>query len=69
MASKAKTTRGSNGLYGVQVNGAVLYEPMFPNSVAKRICQLENGKNPPEDWFATEEILEKEGLLKKEMDS
>jgi hypothetical protein len=40
---------------------SLLYEPDFVKATAQRIAELENSENPPEDWEATREILEREG--------
>lgn len=81
MASKSgfkvfkSTERASNdegfGKFGVCENnptGAVLYEAMFSEVIATRLCQLENSATPPEDWEAARAILEQEGLVHEDDD-
>ncbi len=59
---RAKAYSGTNGLYGVEMAGAVIYDPEFTREIARRIAELENGKTPPKDWEETQQILEAEGL-------
>lgn len=60
----AKVFKGDNGKWGVEeVGGGVIYEADFDKKVATRIAQLESRKEPPADWFETEEILVSEGLV------
>jgi len=60
--ARHKTFRVGKG-HGVESQGSVLYEPEFTLAQARRICELEDGSNPPEDWEETRKILEREGLL------
>lgn len=61
--NKWRAFKGDGDEYGVEDSVSVLYEPLFNEAAANRIAELYNGKNPPKDWYATEAILEKEGLL------
>ena len=62
MKPATKIIKGTNGLYGVETDeGSVMYECDFSKEVARRIVQLENSKEPPEDWMETLAILECEG--------
>lgn len=59
---KAKVYRGENGEWGVEKNGAVVYEPNFPKRTAQRLAQLEDLKEPP-DWEHAQDILMAEGYV------
>ncbi len=49
--------------YGiVDDQGRVAYEPGFTKKAAERIVQILTSPNPPKDWEATREILEREGF-------
>jgi len=58
----AEAFEGDGGKWGVRdETGGLIYEADFPEAVAKRIAELESEDEPPEDWEATEAILEIEG--------
>lgn len=58
----AQAFQDDDGKWGVRDDdGGLIYEADFPEAVAKRIAELESEDEPPEDWEATESILEREG--------
>lgn len=58
--------KGDNGKWGVELDDtSVLYEADFTERQAKRLAELENSFDPPEDWEAAREILERERLITK----
>lgn len=57
-----KSTTPGHDAYGVRYpGGGALYEADFRKEVAERIVELENSPQPPKDWEATQEILQREG--------
>ncbi len=54
--------RGDNGMWGVDEDGGVLYEPSFSRATAEAIADMENSDNPPEDWKETANRLAVMGL-------
>jgi hypothetical protein len=57
-----KVFKGSNGLWGVEESGAVLYEPSFTRNTAKAIANMEDCETPPVDWEETRDRLNELGL-------
>lgn len=62
MKKGAKAVRGKNGLYGVLLDGGLLYDCDMPRAMALRVAELENSEKPPQTWEETAEILRKEGF-------
>lgn len=50
------------GAWGVERDGAVIYEASFVEATARRIAELEGRPRPPRDWYATERLLKRDGF-------
>lgn len=57
-----KAFQGDNGEWGVEDRDSVLYEPMFARITAEAMADMCNSKNPPKDWYETQERLDRMGL-------
>ncbi len=53
---------GDNGMWGVEENDVVLYEPSFARQTAEAIADMENSERPPKDWMETADKLTAMGL-------
>ena len=54
---------GDDGAWGVECQGAVLYEADFTRAQAEALADMENSDNPPKDWEEAERRLKRMGLL------
>ncbi len=57
-----KAFQGDDGTWGVEDNGATLYDPSFSRPTAEAIADMENSENPPKDWEETADKLTAMGL-------
>lgn len=57
---------GTEGAWGVEDHGGIIYEPDFSKAVAEAIADMLNSEFPPSNWFETEARLIRRGLLEAE---
>ena len=63
--SRTKVIQSDDGkAWGVEQNGAVLYDPNMTKQVAKAIVVMERSPHPPKDWRETLERLHSQGITK-----